>query len=234
MAMDALIATIDRRLPTAPQVYGALRDAIVKLKIGVGQALSENEVAVRLGVSRTPVREAFIRLAATGLIEVQPQRGTYVVKISPRAVRDAQFIRVCLEVGIVREACLKPVPGLVEALRVIIGRQREAADAVDFDTFLNHDEAFHRTMAEAVGRARSWRVIENEKAHMDRVRYLSLPGASPMMHLVSQHEAIVESLARTDFAACEADVRTHLSEILFVLERFQHEMPELFETENGA
>lgn len=231
---DLLETTIDRRQPTAPQVYAALRDAIVRLKIGVGQGLSENEVATRLGISRTPVREAFIRLAATGLIEIQPQRGTYVVKISPHAVRDAQFVRVSLEVGVVREACLRPVPGLVAMLRSILVHQRKAAAAVDFDLFLNHDEAFHRTLAEAVGRARAWRVIENEKGHMDRVRYLSLPGASPMMHLISQHEAIVNAVERADFPACEAAVRTHLSEILGVLERFQREMPDLFETESAS
>jgi len=228
MTTYALSAKIDRRLPTTPQVYEVLRQAIVSLTIGVGQSLSENEVAAQLGVSRTPVREAFIKLAGTGLIEVLPQRGTFVVKISPGAVRDAQFVREALEVAVVRQACLRPVAGLAERLHELIALQKSAAEDEDFDRFLIHDEAFHRTMAAAVGRERAWRVIEGEKGHMDRVRYLSLPKASPMFHLIGQHEAIVAAIAMRDLPAAEAALRTHLSEILGVLERFQREMPHLF------
>ncbi len=228
---EALAARIDRRLPSAPQVFDALRDAIVKLRIGVGQGLSENEVAARLGVSRTPVREAFIKLAATGLIEILPQRGTYVVKISPKAVRDAQFVRESIEIGIVREACLSPVAGLSDALSGLLEKQKVAAAANDFDEFLTHDEAFHRTIADAVGKGHAWHIIENVKGHMDRVRYLSLPGATPMMHLVSQHAAIADAVNRGDFPAAEKTLRAHLAEIFLVLEEFQRELPELFEDE---
>ena len=228
MTAEALSAKIDRRLPTTPQVFEVLRQAIVSLKIGIGQPLSENEVAVQLGVSRTPVREAFIKLAGTGLIEVLPQRGTFVVKISPRAVRDAQFVREALEVAVVRQACLKPVPDLAQRLRELIALQKSAAEDDDFDRFLTHDEAFHRTMAAAVGRERAWRVIEGEKGQMDRVRYLSLPKASPLFHLIGQHEAIATAIATENLPAAETALRLHLSEILGVLERFQREMPHLF------
>lgn len=228
----ALSAKIDRRLATTPQVFDVLRDAIVSLKIDIGQPLSENEVAVQLGVSRTPVREAFIKLAGTGLIEILPQRGTFVVKISPRAVRDAQFVREALEVAVVRQACLVPVPGLTRQLRDLIALQKSAAEDDDFDRFLIHDEAFHRTLAVAVGRDRAWRVIEGEKGHMDRVRYLSLPKASPLFHLIGQHEAIAAAIEEQDLPAAEQALRTHLSGILGVLERFQREMPHLFSTDD--
>jgi DNA-binding GntR family transcriptional regulator len=228
MAVLELPAKIDRHLPTAPQIYGALRDAIISLRIGVGQSLSENEVANQMGVSRTPVREAFIKLAGTGLIEIQPQRGTFVVKISPRAVRDAQFVREALEVAVVREACRNPVPGLVDELQLLIERQRLAAQDEDFDEFLIHDEGFHRKMAIGVGRERAWRVIESEKGHMDRVRYLSLPKASPLFHLIGHHEAIADAVGARDLDRAEAVLREHLSGILGVLEKFQVEMPHLF------
>jgi len=228
MTSDALSAKIDRRLPTTPQVFDVLRQAIVSLKIGIGQPLSENEVAVQLGVSRTPVREAFIKLAGTGLIEVLPQRGTFVVKISPRAVRDAQFVREALEVAVVRQACLNPVPDLAPRLHELVALQQSAAEDDDFDRFLIHDEAFHRTMAVAVGRERAWRVIEGEKGQMDRVRYLSLPKASPLFHLIGQHKTIATAIEAGNLPAAEAALRTHLSEILGVLERFQREMPHLF------
>jgi len=227
-AAIGLTAKIDRRLPTTPQIYGALRDAIVRMEIKVGQSLSENEVAAQLGVSRTPVREAFIKLAETGLIEILPQRGTFVVEISANAVRDAQFIRESLELGVIREACREPRPGLIAALRDLIAVQKLAADDDDFDRFLIHDEAFHRTLAVGVGRERAWRVIEREKGHMDRVRYLSLPTASPFYLLIGQHERILDAVEAMDVQAAEAAVRQHLSEILKVLEKFQNEMPQMF------
>ncbi len=223
-----LNAKIDRRLPTTPQIYGALRDGIIRLEIEVGQTLSENEVASQLGVSRTPVREAFIKLAETGLIEILPQRGTFVVEISARAVRDAQFIRESLELGVVREACQQRRPGLIAALRDLIAVQKLAAEDTDFDRFLIHDEAFHRTMAIGVGRERAWRVIEREKGHMDRVRYLSLPTASPFFLLIGQHERIVDAIEAQDTQKAEAALRQHLSEILKVLEKFKTEMPQIF------
>ena len=226
--METQLTKIDRRKPAGPQIFESLRSAIVMSQIGVGQSLSENEVAGRLGVSRTPVREAFIKLAGMGLIEVFPQRGTFVPKISPRAVRNAQFIRESLEVGMVRAACLHPVPGLVERLRELIERQRAAAEARDFARFLKHDEAFHFAIARAVGHERAWEIIEDEKAHMDRVRFLSLPGASPMRRLIGQHEAILRGLERADFAAAETAMREHLNEILPTLEKFRAEMPDLF------
>lgn len=231
MASLGLNAKIDRRLPTTPQIYGVLRDAIIKLDIEVGQSLSENEVASQLGVSRTPVREAFIKLAGTGLIEVLPQRGTFVVEISPCAVRDAQFVREALEVAVVREACCNRQPGLTAALRDLIAVQKSAAEDADFDRFLIHDEAFHRTMAVGVGCERAWRVIEGEKGHMDRVRYLSLPKASPLFHLIGQHEMIANAIEAADVTTAEVAMRQHLSEILKVLEKFQAEMPQIFATD---
>src|ERR1044072_2785086 len=87
----------DRDAPTPVQAYQTLRDAIVRVDIVPGQQLSENELAAQLGVSRTPVREALARLRDEQLVHVVPQLGTFVSRISPAAVGDAQFVREALE-----------------------------------------------------------------------------------------------------------------------------------------
>jgi DNA-binding GntR family transcriptional regulator len=90
--------------PIARQVTRALRQAIVTMRLRPGEMLSEQEIATTLGVSRQPVREAFIKLGEAGLLRVLPQRGTLVVKISRAAVEDARFIRDAVECAVAREA----------------------------------------------------------------------------------------------------------------------------------
>src|SRR4051794_26712808 len=97
IALDLPASSIDRRLPVGQQVHRILRSAIVAVRLTPGQALSEKEVSLAVGVSRSPVREAFIRLAEESLIDIYPQYGTFVAKISPEAVAEAQFIRQAIE-----------------------------------------------------------------------------------------------------------------------------------------
>jgi DNA-binding GntR family transcriptional regulator len=84
---------VERAAPVSLQAYATLRHAFVTLRLRVGQSLSEQGIAQQLRTSRTPVCEAFIKLADAGLSEVLPQRGTFVRKISLKAVRDARFVR---------------------------------------------------------------------------------------------------------------------------------------------
>ena len=106
------------------RVLDALRQAIVQLQLRPGNVLSEAEVARQLGVSRQPVREAFIKLADTGLIEVRPQRGTFVKLISIREVQNARFVREAIELAIVHKAALEISPAHLEELRQLLDQQR--------------------------------------------------------------------------------------------------------------
>jgi DNA-binding GntR family transcriptional regulator len=215
-----------------PQIFRALRTAIVMLRLQPGQALSETEISRQFGVSRQPVREAFIKLAEAGLVEIRPQRGTFVVPITQRDVLQARFIREAVEVAVVGELADKIKPASVAELRRLIGAQREAAADNDWPSFLALDETFHRTLAENAGHAHAWRMLESIKAQMDRVRYLSFSGASPLPHLIKQHSAIVEALSRHKRPAAEAAMRRHLREILKTLPAIAAENPALFEPES--
>ena len=88
-----------------------------------GEALSEKEVALRYGVSRQPVREAFIKLAEERLVSIQPQRGTFVVKISMKEVLDARFVREAIEVAVALEAASITPLGLIKELRTLVAQQ---------------------------------------------------------------------------------------------------------------
>jgi GntR family transcriptional regulator, rspAB operon transcriptional repressor len=218
----------------APQVFRALRSAIVTLQLKPGQLLSETEIAQRFCVSRQPVREAFIKLAEAGLVEVRPQRGTFVIPITARDVLNARFIREAIEVAVVGELAERTTPMVIGALRRLISEQRRAAFNDDWPAFLASDEAFHKMLAESAGHAHAWRMLESIKAQMDRVRYLSFSGASPFPLLIRQHAAIVEALSRGKRAAAEAAMRQHLREILTALPAIAAEHPALFEASEAA
>jgi DNA-binding GntR family transcriptional regulator len=115
--------------PIARQVERALRQAIVTMRIRPGEMLSEQDIARRFGVSRQPVREAFIKLGEADLVRILPQRGTLVVKISRAAVEDARFIREAVECAVARAAAERRNPALVAAIGSSMIRQRRAARA---------------------------------------------------------------------------------------------------------
>ena len=210
------------------RVFDTVRQAIVQLRFRPGYLLSEADVARQLGVSRQPVREAFIKLAEVGLVEVKPQRGTFVMLISIRQVQNVRFIREAIEVAVVRKAALEASPARIEEFRSLLDAQRAAEANGDHVEFLRLDEAFHQALAHSVGTDYAWRVLENLKAQMDRVRYLSMPDATPIDVLIGQHAAVIDAIARHAPDEAEAAIRAHLSEILTSLPRLAQAHPELF------
>src|SRR3954452_5329577 len=129
---------VDRRRPIVPQIYDALRDAIVRVAVRPGQAISETEMAASFGVSRTPIREALIRLADDGLVDIYPQAGTFVSRIDLAAVREAQFVRQTLETAVAIQAA--STSSGVAVFERILQRQEQAIRDGDFGEFFASDE----------------------------------------------------------------------------------------------
>jgi DNA-binding GntR family transcriptional regulator len=226
-----MLRPIDHSAAVAPQIYQSIRSRIVSGELQPGTPLSEAEVAAEYRVSRQPVREAFIRLAMVGLVQVRPQRGTFVSVITERAVLDARFVREAIEVEIVRVVASAATDPLVAELRLQLDRQR-AVGPMDAPAFLQLDERFHRTLAEAADKRYAWTVIEEVKAQMDRVRHLSFHPLH-IDHLIAQHSGIVHAIAARDPDAAERVMREHLREIIASLAELVAERPDLF-TQNDS
>lgn len=210
-----------------PQVYRILREQIIQAELLPGERLSESDVAKTLAVSRQPVREAFIKLSEEGLVQVLPQRGTFVTRISVASVMDVRFVREAIEADVVRAVAEDHEAATVTELRRQVAEQRKVPHQ-DRAAFLRLDELFHRTLATAAGKAYAWSVIESVKAQMDRVRFLSVDD----MHvgrLIDQHETIVEAIAAGDRDAAENATRLHLREILSSLPEIARSRAELFD-----
>jgi DNA-binding GntR family transcriptional regulator len=228
-APAALPPLDDPDAPIAPQILRLLRDAVVQGELLPGAVLSEADIARHFGVSRQPVREAFIKLQEAGLLSIRPQRGTVVQRISVDAVFDARFVREAVETAVVRAAAEARPPGLVPRLTGLIAAQQRAAAQGDSPEFLRLDETFHRAMAEGIGHGFAWVALEGIKAQMDRVRFLSFEGATPLSDLIRQHRAIVDGIAAGAPDQAEAALRTHLREILSSLPCIAQAHPDYFE-----
>ncbi|RCS22230.1 GntR family transcriptional regulator [Phyllobacterium salinisoli] len=212
----------------ADRVFATLHSAILTLQMPPGAKFSEAEIARQLGVSRQPVREAFIRLAQIEFVRIQPKRATEVCKISEAAVLNARFIREALEAAVVRDACESRSETLINQLEDIIERQRKAVAVNERELFHDLDDAFHRSIAEGSGRGLVWTLINEQKAQMDRVRYLSL--AFNERVVIGEHAAIIDALRRRDAAGAEAAMRHHLSRINSLIAVLRRQHPQYFAT----
>ncbi|NRO95718.1 FCD domain-containing protein [Paraburkholderia sp. NMBU_R16] len=221
----------DSHEPIGAQIFRALRQAIFIGQMVPGTPLSEKEVAEMFHVSRQPVREAFIKLAEAGVLQVLPQRGTFVRKISPRRVREGRFIREAIETAVARKAAESITDDQLLELGENLRDQRLAAKVNDTARFLALDEAFHYSIAQSIDCIAAWETIQDIKAQMDRVRYLSLPEVSPLDLLIRQHAKIVSALRAHDPLAAEQAMRAHLREILVSLGPVAARHPDWFDAD---
>jgi DNA-binding GntR family transcriptional regulator len=205
-----------------------LRRAIVSLDLQPGQALSENELAGRFNVSRTPIREALIRLADEDLVEVVPQLGTFVSRISVRDVTEIQFVRETLERASLPHAISNITPRDEARLRSLLVEQEEAGREGDLVHWFATDEELHRSLLEIGGHPKAWSIVSSAKAHLDRVRMLSLPDPKILAELHAQHTAIVDHVAAKERKKADSVLTSHLRIALEILEKLESEHPDYF------
>lgn len=203
-----------RQATMGHRVFQAIKQAIVRGQLAPGHPVSEAELARQLGVSRQPVREAFIKLSEMGLVEIRPQRGTFVQLISRREVENARFIREAIEVAVARRAAEVATSEGAALLARLVDEQEHSGDNSDQSRFLALDDELHRAIAVLADCEHAWRLVEDLKIQMDRVRYLSISNATPIKTIINQHRAIVSAIAANDSDAAEAAIHVHLREIL--------------------
>ncbi|UTF60657.1 GntR family transcriptional regulator [Gilvimarinus sp. DA14] len=220
---------LDYARPASGQIYGFIRDAIVSMELEPGQLISESALASKFGVSRTPVREALIKLANLGFVEVLPQRGTYVSRLSMEKILEARFIREALEVSVVSHLAEKPNHQAVKAAEAIIAEQKLAAEADDALLFQELDDKFHQLLASHTGYSRVAAMIEEEKAHMDRVRNLSLHMTGQYKRVLTQHRAIIRAIKAGSVSEAVDAMSLHLRGVYKVLDTLPKEHPEYFQ-----
>ncbi|WSQ13814.1 GntR family transcriptional regulator [Streptomyces sp. NBC_01231] len=220
------MAQTNGRRTSRRDIYLKLRQLVLTLELAPGAALSENELAASLGVSRTPVRESLILLAQEGLVQVFPKIGSFVSRVDPAQVADAQFLREAVELASLDDLPGALDPALVEELRDNLKRQRRAN--LDLEEFFALDEAFHHGLMRLSGHGDVWTTVAAAKGHLDRARRLGLhENVSPAV-FAGQHHEILDAVVGGNVPLARTAMRTHLRAVFSDIERIRAHSPELF------
>ena len=197
----------------AGAIAAALRDEIVGMVLMPGTPLRDAVLCDRFGTSRTPVREALIRLGEEGLVDIVPQSGTFVSRIPVDAIPEAVLVRQALE-GVTVEAAARVAGDGLQGLDRALDAQRALATRRDTSGFHEADEAFHEAIALLAGHPNIWRLLRQVKVQLDRARRLTLPALGRMDQVVAEHQAIRDAVAVGDAAAARHAMTLHLSIVL--------------------
>jgi len=218
---------LERGRQAAPQVFERLRAAIVALDLPPGAPLSRATLAAQFGVSSTPIRDALMRLEEEGLVDVFPQYATVVSRIDVHRAQQAHFLRLALELEIVRQLARQEERGpLVAELERLIARQQQFAKAGDFEGFMAADNDFHAALYAAADKHDLWTLVRSRSGHIDRLRRLHLPSPGKAQGIVRHHRLIVKAIGAGQAADAQAHLRTHLSGTLSDLAAIRAEHPE--------
>lgn len=220
---------LDRYRQSAPQVFEALRQLIIALELPPGMVLPRAELAEHYGLSQTPIRDALMRLAEDGLVEIYPQHATVVSRIDIDSALEVHFLRRSLEIEILKTCCVLPEARhavLLMKLKTHLATQQSSLDPLNFSVLAQADQHFHREMYEAAGVPRLWDLVCQQSGQIDRLRRLNLPAEGKAQAIVRDHAAILDALEKKDQHAAEAALRTHLSGTLSFVKEIRQLYPE--------
>jgi DNA-binding GntR family transcriptional regulator len=214
--MTAMAPTVREKILPAQlerRVYERLRDEIIAGELQPGEQLVEARIAEELGVSKTPVREALIRLQRDGLVEIEPYRGARVLEPSEQDVREILELRRLLESQIARELALSRPPEVIAALEASISESKEAAGAGDLERLLDSVTAFSDIQTGACGNSRMAKLLDDLRSVFLLIGNTSrrVPGREERS--ITQHEAILAAIKTGDAEAAASATAVHISSI---------------------
>jgi len=209
-------------------VYGVIKRNIINLNMAPGSRVSEKEISDLFSVSRTPVREAFIKLAKEGLLHALPQRGTYISYIDLSIVEDARFIRESLEKSVLKIAIENFPQELLDVLQENINKQQRLVEQKLYYDFLMMDDNFHKTIFIGCNKERTWSFIEHINSEYRRVRMLSFITDINWKVVVEQHKLILESIRNHDDQMAQDIISIHIKKLKFEQVELRKKYPQYF------
>jgi DNA-binding GntR family transcriptional regulator len=216
------------RITSGSTIYRDLQRQIVSMVLKPGTALGEQLLADRYGVSRTPVREALIRLSEERLVDVLPQQGTFVSRLDIALIPEAVVIRQALEGATVQQAARRATPEEIVLLDDLLAEQRFYRDRNQLDRFMGADEAFHETIAQIAALPGVWSYLRPAKVHIDRARWLTLPFLKRTDPVIAEHELIRNAIAAHDEPGALRAMDKHLQAVFPDVTSLRTQFPDYF------
>jgi len=217
---------------TKTDVHNQLKDQIQYLELMPGSVIRESDLIDRMGVSRTPIREALIRLSNEYLIDIFPQRGTYVSTISFGIARECAYMRHILDTDVCVELC-RQRRNLEEELEDSLFFLQKAVNRKQVVDYIKSDNQFHQRIFEIAGHEMTWSIISDSRAHYNRVLALDFRREGVMETSMKEHCEMVRLIAEGDEKRLRDLLDMHHDYIHMRQkeEILRHEFPTYFENE---
>lgn len=212
------------------RVYTSMKSAILRLDLVPGAIIRKSTVCEQFGVSRAPVSDAFTRLATEGLVDVVPQSGTRVARLSMAAIREDSFLREALEVAAARHAAVHRSAEIMARLTRNVELQKLQIEDVDKEDFIQTDADFHDLIMSTTHVSRLPATVRHVSTHLERARFLLVPEPGRLGETLDEHVAILNAIGESDPDAAQDAMRIHVQQLLKRLEPLESERPELFST----
>jgi GntR family transcriptional regulator, rspAB operon transcriptional repressor len=212
----------------ADAVYGELKEAILSGALEPGSPIDKAALCEKLGVSRFPVSAAVSRLAYDRLVDVAPQHGSFVTRISLNDARERLFIRAALEGEIAAEAARRMTQADKDALGVNIKQEAKAVGAEDPAKYYALDVAFHQMLTARLGLARAGDVLDSLRVHLERTRRLTMSSPGQLRASLNEHKAIAAAIEAQDVDGAREAMKQHLRITAARLEALAKRQPGLF------
>lgn len=209
-------------------VYTELREKILELVYAPGMAMSTQDLADKLCVSRTPVREALLRLQREGLVIMNPKRVTVVSGIDKKRMVQEHFMRKSLELSALELFMANKSFETLKEMNELIHKQAEAGFARKYEELLAYDDAFHRLLFTETSQMLSWTALEEICTHYRRIRLLSLWDSSVAENVVTQHVDLIRAIECDDLVQARGILQQHLEELELQKSGLYQRYPEYF------
>lgn len=207
--------------------YRVIKHNIISLELKPGSMLSENELAKEMGVSRTPVREALIELNKLKVVEIYPQKGSFISLIDSALVEEARYIRLILEKSMAEMACDIASPEDILLLEENLRLQELYLANPAGDRLLELDNEFHELLFIICNKSFTYNLISGMMTHFNRVRKLSSVTIKDTKN-ISDHKILVDAIKRKDKEMAGEIITKHLSRYTVDEEQLKKEYPDYF------
>ena len=203
-------STMDDFLPLRDVVFKTLRQAILTGDLKPGERLMEIHLANKLGVSRTPIREAIRKLELEGLVTMVPRRGAQVAQITEKSLSDVLEVRRALDELAVELACLRITDEEKEKLKEACADFEKAVVTRDIRAIAKADVVFHDIIFQSTGNERLSQLVNNLAEQMYRYRYEYIKDDKRHDVLVNEHRKIYDSILQGDIPSAKEAIRVHI------------------------
>ena len=210
MEGSMLKVNMNEFLPLRDVVFNTLRQAILKGELEPGERLMEIQLAERLGVSRTPIREAIRKLELEGLVLMIPRKGAEVAKISEKSLRDVLELRRSLEELAIELACQRMTEEEIDELEDAQRAFRKAVDSKDVMLMAETDEKYHEIIYQGTKNSRLVQILNNLREQMYRYRLEYIKDADKRQILLIEHDNILKAVRNRKVAEAKAAMREHI------------------------